>query len=168
MSSGYARFLDVPQYQQFVPCSWSRPQAWIPAKRRSMSPASRTPRLSSFRNSPAQPSSFAMCSPVTKTIPSVRQSNSSSCSLPYGTYLRRNTRRSKTMSSYPKRWVQDTCATRHSVDLTVDQEIDDLIDEWTPEPLVAKTTAFEEADLEKRPVIVGYVKSSSEQRGHLC
>lgn len=37
----------------------------------------------------------------------------------------------------------------------MDQEIDDLVDEWTPEPLVAKTTPFEEAELEKRPVIVG-------------
>ncbi|KAJ9604048.1 serine palmitoyltransferase component [Cladophialophora chaetospira] len=36
-----------------------------------------------------------------------------------------------------------------------EEEVDDLIDEWTPEPLVAKTTAFEEAELEKRPVIVG-------------
>ncbi|KAK4942492.1 serine palmitoyltransferase component [Elasticomyces elasticus] len=35
------------------------------------------------------------------------------------------------------------------------QEIDDLVDEWTPEPLVGKTTTFEEAELEKRPVIVG-------------
>jgi len=37
----------------------------------------------------------------------------------------------------------------------VAQEIDDLVDEWTPEPLVAKSTPFEEAELEKRPVIVG-------------
>ncbi|KIV96890.1 hypothetical protein PV10_00704 [Exophiala mesophila] len=36
-----------------------------------------------------------------------------------------------------------------------DEEIDDLVDEWTPEPLVGKTTAFEEADLEKRAIIVG-------------
>ncbi|KAI1612347.1 serine palmitoyltransferase [Exophiala viscosa] len=36
-----------------------------------------------------------------------------------------------------------------------DEEIDDLVDEWTPEPLVGKTTPFEEAELEKRPVIVG-------------
>lgn len=32
-----------------------------------------------------------------------------------------------------------------------------MVDEWTPEPLVARTSAFEEAELEKRPVIVGYV-----------
>lgn len=35
------------------------------------------------------------------------------------------------------------------------QEIDDLIEDWTPEPLVAKPTTFEEADIEKRAVIVG-------------
>jgi hypothetical protein len=29
------------------------------------------------------------------------------------------------------------------------------VEDWTPEPLVAKATAFEEADIEKRPVIVG-------------
>jgi serine palmitoyltransferase len=37
----------------------------------------------------------------------------------------------------------------------MDKEIDDLVEEWTPEPLVGKTTAFEEAELERRPVIVG-------------
>lgn len=36
-----------------------------------------------------------------------------------------------------------------------EEEIDDLVDDWQPEPLVAKTTLFEEADLEKRAVIVG-------------
>ncbi|CAM6001530.1 unnamed protein product [Sphagnum balticum] len=36
-----------------------------------------------------------------------------------------------------------------------DPEIDDLVDEWTPEPLVAPQTPFEEADAEKLPVIVG-------------
>ena len=36
------------------------------------------------------------------------------------------------------------------------QEIDDLVAEWTPEPLVAAQTAFEEAVNEKQPVIVGY------------
>jgi hypothetical protein len=40
------------------------------------------------------------------------------------------------------------------------KEIDDLVEDWTPEPLVAKTTAFEDAELEKRPVIVGYVEHS--------
>ena len=29
------------------------------------------------------------------------------------------------------------------------------MDDWTPEPLVAPQTAFEEAENEKRPVIVG-------------
>ncbi|KAL9603653.1 MAG: hypothetical protein Q9219_000972 [cf. Caloplaca sp. 3 TL-2023] len=36
-----------------------------------------------------------------------------------------------------------------------DEEIDELVDEWTPEPLVAPQTLFEEAENEKRPVIVG-------------
>jgi len=31
------------------------------------------------------------------------------------------------------------------------------VDEWTPEPLVAPQTAFEEAENEKLPVIIGYV-----------
>jgi len=38
-----------------------------------------------------------------------------------------------------------------------EEEIDDLVEDWTPEPLVAKTTPFEDAELEKRAVIVGYV-----------
>lgn len=37
------------------------------------------------------------------------------------------------------------------------QEIDDLVEEWQPEPLVAPQTAFEEAEMEKLPIIVGYV-----------
>lgn len=36
------------------------------------------------------------------------------------------------------------------------QEIDDLVEDWTPEPLVAPLSPFEEAESEKRPVIVGY------------
>ncbi|KAB8532551.1 hypothetical protein FH972_025496 [Carpinus fangiana] len=40
------------------------------------------------------------------------------------------------------------------VELTED-EIDDMVNEWQPEPLVAPPTAIEEAELEKRPVIVG-------------
>ncbi|KAK3305710.1 pyridoxal phosphate-dependent transferase [Chaetomium strumarium] len=36
-----------------------------------------------------------------------------------------------------------------------DEEIDELVDDWTPEPLVAAPTAQEEAELEKVPVIVG-------------
>ncbi|KAI4245714.1 MAG: hypothetical protein L6R40_002242 [Gallowayella cf. fulva] len=36
-----------------------------------------------------------------------------------------------------------------------DEEIDELVDEWVPEPLVAQQTPFEEAENEKRPVIVG-------------
>lgn len=38
------------------------------------------------------------------------------------------------------------------------QEVDELVDDWTPEPLVAAQTSFEEAENEKRPVIVGYVQ----------
>ncbi|MCJ1350363.1 MAG: serine palmitoyltransferase component [Icmadophila ericetorum] len=36
-----------------------------------------------------------------------------------------------------------------------EEEIDELVADWTPEPLVAPQTAFEEAENEKRPVIVG-------------
>ncbi|KAL2045517.1 hypothetical protein N7G274_001945 [Stereocaulon virgatum] len=36
-----------------------------------------------------------------------------------------------------------------------DEEIDELVDDWTPEPLVAPQTQFEEAENEKRPIIVG-------------
>ncbi|KAI9773415.1 MAG: serine palmitoyltransferase component [Geoglossum simile] len=36
-----------------------------------------------------------------------------------------------------------------------EEEIDELIDDWTPEPLVAPQTAFEETENEKHPVIVG-------------
>ncbi|MCJ1481084.1 serine palmitoyltransferase component [Schaereria dolodes] len=36
-----------------------------------------------------------------------------------------------------------------------EEEIDELVDDWTPEPIVALPTAFEEAENEKRPVIVG-------------
>ena len=39
----------------------------------------------------------------------------------------------------------------------MEQEIDELVDEWTPEPLVTAQTPFEEAENDKRPVIVGYV-----------
>lgn len=35
------------------------------------------------------------------------------------------------------------------------QEIDDLVDEWQPESLVAPQTSFEEAENEKLPIIVG-------------
>ena len=44
-----------------------------------------------------------------------------------------------------------------------EQEVDELVEDWTPEPLVAKTTPFEEAEIEKRPVIVGYGKPRSLQ-----
>ena len=39
------------------------------------------------------------------------------------------------------------------------KEIDELVDDWTPEPLVAPQTPFEEAENEKRPVIIGCVLS---------
>ena len=42
------------------------------------------------------------------------------------------------------------------VKLICKQEIDELVEEWTPEPLVAPQTSFEEAENEKRPVIVGW------------
>lgn len=43
--------------------------------------------------------------------------------------------------------------------LTGVQEVDELVQEWVPEPLVATQTAFEEQELEKRPVIAGYVST---------
>ncbi|KAF1956696.1 PLP-dependent transferase [Byssothecium circinans] len=36
-----------------------------------------------------------------------------------------------------------------------EEEIDELVDDWTPEPLVAAPSQFEELEAEKRPVIVG-------------
>ena len=39
------------------------------------------------------------------------------------------------------------------------QEIDELVDEWQPEPLLAAETPFESVENEKRPVISGYVVS---------
>ena len=39
--------------------------------------------------------------------------------------------------------------------LTRPKEVDELIEEWTPEPLVAPQTEFQQAENEKRPVIVG-------------
>ena len=39
----------------------------------------------------------------------------------------------------------------------ISKEIDELVDDWTPEPLVAPLTSFEEAENEKQPVIVGFV-----------
>ncbi|KAF2803773.1 serine palmitoyltransferase 1 [Mytilinidion resinicola] len=36
-----------------------------------------------------------------------------------------------------------------------EEEIDELVDDWTPEPLVMKPTAFEDLENEKRPIIVG-------------
>ncbi|TQB72331.1 serine palmitoyltransferase component [Monascus purpureus] len=42
-----------------------------------------------------------------------------------------------------------------------EDEIDDLVDEWTPEPLVGELTAFEAMEVEKRPVIVSSVGPKS-------
>ena len=39
-----------------------------------------------------------------------------------------------------------------------EDEIDDLVDEWTPEPLVGEPSAVEEMEVDKRTVIVGYGK----------
>ncbi|KAL9607961.1 MAG: hypothetical protein Q9167_007172 [Letrouitia subvulpina] len=36
-----------------------------------------------------------------------------------------------------------------------DEEIDELVEEWTPEPLVIKQSTFDRAENEKRPVLVG-------------
>ena len=41
--------------------------------------------------------------------------------------------------------------------MTLFQEVDDLVEDWTPEPLVAPLTPFEETENEKRPVIIGYI-----------
>lgn len=54
----------------------------------------------------------------------------------------------------PKYSIKD----KRKVTLT-DEEIDELVDDWTPEPLVAPQTALEELENEKRPVIVGYGSS---------
>ncbi|PSN62637.1 PLP-dependent transferase [Corynespora cassiicola Philippines] len=47
-----------------------------------------------------------------------------------------------------------TYSTQKKVKLT-EEEIDELVDDWTPEPLVAAPTQLEELENEKRPVIVG-------------
>ena len=38
-----------------------------------------------------------------------------------------------------------------------EREIDDLVEEWTPEPLTGELTEFERVAMEKLPVVVGYV-----------
>lgn len=43
------------------------------------------------------------------------------------------------------------------VKLTQD-EIEELVEEWQPEPLVSKSSAVEEMELDRLPVIVGYVR----------
>jgi hypothetical protein len=39
--------------------------------------------------------------------------------------------------------------------LATPQEIDELVDDWQPEPLVSPQTALEEAEAEKLPILVG-------------
>lgn len=36
-----------------------------------------------------------------------------------------------------------------------ENEIDDLVDEWQPEPLTSELTEFEKLSMEKLPVVVG-------------
>lgn len=38
-----------------------------------------------------------------------------------------------------------------------EDEIEELVDEWQPEPLVAKQTALEETEMDKLPIIAGCV-----------
>ena len=45
--------------------------------------------------------------------------------------------------------------TRDSAVVDKIQEIDELVEDWTPEPLVASQTQLEEAENERRPIIVG-------------
>ena len=42
-----------------------------------------------------------------------------------------------------------------------EDEVDDLVDEWTPEPLVVEPTPLEAMEVEKRPVFVRYIFSFS-------
>lgn len=44
-----------------------------------------------------------------------------------------------------------------------EDEIEELVDDWQPEPLVAKQDALEEIEMEKLPVIVGYVCAASDE-----
>lgn len=41
------------------------------------------------------------------------------------------------------------------------KEVDELVDEWHPEPLVSPPSAFEERDLEQRPTIIGCVSNET-------
>lgn len=40
------------------------------------------------------------------------------------------------------------------------KEIEELVDDWTPEPLVPEPTPLEEIENEKLPIIVGYAHLS--------
>jgi serine palmitoyltransferase len=48
-------------------------------------------------------------------------------------------------------------ATRKARMELTDNEVDELVEDWTPEPLVSAETPFEALENEKRPVIVGSV-----------
>jgi len=41
-----------------------------------------------------------------------------------------------------------------------EQEIDELVQDWIPEPLAAPLTTLEELEAERQPVIVGYVSET--------
>lgn len=47
-------------------------------------------------------------------------------------------------------------STKPGVVQLAEDEIDDLVDEWTPEPLVGEPTPMEAMEVEKRPIAVGY------------
>lgn len=48
-----------------------------------------------------------------------------------------------------------------------EDEIEELVEDWQPEPLVAKQTALEEMELEKLPVIAGSVPQSTTPLQHV-
>jgi hypothetical protein len=47
--------------------------------------------------------------------------------------------------------------TKSNVVALSEAEIDELVEDWTPEPLVGKSTGFEEVEVERRVVISGLV-----------
>lgn len=54
-------------------------------------------------------------------------------------------------------WVVCTPAVKPKCADAVKKEIDDLVDDWSPEPLVSPESDFEQAVNEKMPVIAGLV-----------
>ena len=114
--------------------------------------------LNSSRESPARQLCCATSSPVIRTIRYAQSLSFSCVSLRSGTCWLRPIRRKRRASlSSQKRYVHDQYTSRRLVRalLTVVKEVDELVADWTPEPLVAPQTSFEEAENEKRPVIVG-------------